>query len=460
MPATLSLTDDDRAALDGERGSATRFAMRILTRTAAAMGAERLLDVSSAHIDGCLYHGRAGLDFARRLARGRGRVRVPTTLNVSSLDLLHPELVRLDPGDGRRRAGTDGRLRVDGMSARRGPARPTSCPSAPRSASTSPGPSPTRSCSPTPCSAPAPGGTATSSTSAAPSPAGRPPQGCISTRSGSPAPYSESPSCRRHCSKTRRPTRRSGTWWDASTGNAVPAIVGLPAISTEDQLKALGAAAASSGAVAMFHAVGVTPEAASLEAATGGRQPVLEVDVGLEELRAARDELSTVEVGAAIGSVSLGTPHCSAAELRRLATSIGDRRLAVPCYVNTGRDVLAWRRRRGPGARGCGRHDRHRHLHLHHPHHRASRDPGGHQLGEMGLVRARQPGVRRGVRHDARVRRLRGSRPASCATGKPGAMAEAIPRACAHARGSHADPRWCWTRRSASGGASTPRPAR
>ena len=58
--------------------------------------AERLIDIASAHIDSCLYHGRAGLDFAERLLDGGGRVRVPSTLNVSSLDLLHPELVRLD----------------------------------------------------------------------------------------------------------------------------------------------------------------------------------------------------------------------------------------------------------------------------------------------------------------------------------------------------------------------------
>ena len=37
--------------------------------------------------------------------------------------------------------------------------------------------------------------------------------------------------------------------------------------TTEDHLKALGAAAASSGAVAMFHAVGITPEAPTLDAA-------------------------------------------------------------------------------------------------------------------------------------------------------------------------------------------------
>ena len=37
----------------------------------------------------------AGLDFARRLIDGGAQVAVPTSLNVSSLDLLHPELVRL-----------------------------------------------------------------------------------------------------------------------------------------------------------------------------------------------------------------------------------------------------------------------------------------------------------------------------------------------------------------------------
>ena len=95
------------------------------------MGAERLLDVTSAHIDGCLYHGRAGLDFARRLADGGARVVVPTTLNVSSLDLLHPELVRLDAGDGGRRPSAHGRLRRRWAAGRPGRARRTSCPSGP-----------------------------------------------------------------------------------------------------------------------------------------------------------------------------------------------------------------------------------------------------------------------------------------------------------------------------------------
>jgi predicted aconitase len=39
-------------------------------------------------------------------------------------------------------------------------------------------------------------------------------------------------------------------------GGLIPAIVGLPSGMSEDDLKALGAAAASSGAVALFHVVG------------------------------------------------------------------------------------------------------------------------------------------------------------------------------------------------------------
>ncbi|MBG9220539.1 DUF521 domain-containing protein, partial [Bacteroides ovatus] len=64
-------------------------------------------------------------------------------------------------------------------------------------------------------------------------------------------------------------------------GAVVPAIVGLPVDTTEDELKALGAAAASSGAVALFHAVGVTPEAPTLDAALHGQAAQRTVDVAM-----------------------------------------------------------------------------------------------------------------------------------------------------------------------------------
>src|ERR671923_1703381 len=94
----LELDDRDRAFLNGEQGEGTALAMRIVVALAEMTEAPRLRDVTRAHVDSCLYHGRSGLDFAERLVRGEARVAIPTTLNVSSLDLLHPDRVRLDAG--------------------------------------------------------------------------------------------------------------------------------------------------------------------------------------------------------------------------------------------------------------------------------------------------------------------------------------------------------------------------
>ena len=93
---TVNLSDSDQEYLNGEQGPAAASAMRIIVRLADAMGASELLDVSSAHIDSCLYHGPAVLDFARWLEDQGGKVKIPTTLNVSSLDLIHPDLYRGD----------------------------------------------------------------------------------------------------------------------------------------------------------------------------------------------------------------------------------------------------------------------------------------------------------------------------------------------------------------------------
>ena len=81
----LELDDRDKAMLAGAEGEAAGLAMRIVATMAEMAGARRLIDVTSAHIDGCLYHGRASLDFAERLIDGGARVRVPTSLNVGSL---------------------------------------------------------------------------------------------------------------------------------------------------------------------------------------------------------------------------------------------------------------------------------------------------------------------------------------------------------------------------------------
>src|SRR5271170_3907306 len=92
----IKLDDFDQALLAGVHGEAAAFAMRLLVRFAEAVDARRFLDIEAAHVDGCLYLGRASLDFVERLVALQGRVRVPTTLNVGSVDLIHPELFRGD----------------------------------------------------------------------------------------------------------------------------------------------------------------------------------------------------------------------------------------------------------------------------------------------------------------------------------------------------------------------------
>jgi predicted aconitase len=131
-------------------------------------------------------------------------------------------------------------------------------------------------------------------------------------------------------------------------GSSVAVIDGLPAGQSEDRLKAIGAAAASSGSVAMFHVVGSTPEAATLDDALQHRAPERVELIRLAELRAARDELTT-ERGERLAAVSLGTPHASLDELERYAAMLGDRRVhhAVECLVSTGRDVMAEAAERG-----------------------------------------------------------------------------------------------------------------
>ena len=90
----MHLTVEERAMLEGAYGPGVAMAMRVVTGLARASGATRLIEISSVHVDGCLYHGQASVDFAERLVQLGSEVCVPTTLNVGSLDLLHPGLVR------------------------------------------------------------------------------------------------------------------------------------------------------------------------------------------------------------------------------------------------------------------------------------------------------------------------------------------------------------------------------
>ncbi len=81
-----SLSKADRAMLSGEDGAAARLCLEIVRDMALIQGADRLIDIDKAHIDGCIYASPANLTFAEKVADLGARVRVPTTTNAISVD--------------------------------------------------------------------------------------------------------------------------------------------------------------------------------------------------------------------------------------------------------------------------------------------------------------------------------------------------------------------------------------
>lgn len=333
----MRLTDRDLAMLDGESGGAAAIAMELVVASGEAIGAPELLDISGAHVDSCLYHGQVSLDFAERMAGEGAVVSVPTTLNVSSLDLLHPDLYRGDPD-----TANNARALMDAYVAMG--CRPTwTC--APYQMTDRPG-----------LGQQVAWGESNAIVFA------NSVLGARTNRYGdfldiSCAITGRAPAVELHTDEGRRATVQVDVWvpdptldndllyvalghlLGRSVGTEVALITGLDGRATEDRLKALGAAAASSGSVGMFHVEGVTPEAPDLETALGGVRPTRTVHVGLDDLRAAVADLSVG--GGHLGAVSLGTPHASLAELSALAALVVGHTTQVPFYVNTSRATLA-----------------------------------------------------------------------------------------------------------------------
>ena len=335
----LALAAEERAMLAGEHGEAARHAMDVLVRYAANVGADRFVPITGAHIDSCLYHGQASLDFAERLVGLGARVRVPATLNVGAIDLLHPELFR---------GGADSAARARRL----------------MELYVAMGCEPTYTCAPYQL-ARRPGlGEHVAWAESNAIVFANAVLGARTDRYGDFIDILAAIAGRAPFAGLHRPEHRLGTLRFAldrvpdrlldedvlypilghvigeRAGTAVPVIEGLPAGVSEDRLKALAAAAASSGAVAMFHAVGSTPEAPTADAACGGRRPTRTIRVGPAMLRDARDRLTTRFTGP-LAAMSLGTPHFSIDEFERLLPLVdGAAGFAVDFYVSTSRSTL------------------------------------------------------------------------------------------------------------------------
>lgn len=123
--------------------------------------------------------------------------------------------------------------------------------------------------------------------------------------------------------------RAAGNYWQ------VPVIEGICVAPTSDELKHFGAAMASFGSIALFHMVGVTPEAQRLEDVGGHRLPLHQ--------RVTRNDIEALTASYAVTRnvdvVVFSAPQLSLYELRSLAELCDGRQFKVPLLAVTSPQV-------------------------------------------------------------------------------------------------------------------------
>ncbi len=336
----MELTPADRRLLDGGGGGGAQLAMQLIVRVAEAIRAPRLIDISWAHVGSAYYNGQANIDFAEKLIRLGTRVAIPTTLTTCSLNLQ-----RLDDSDPDDRNTSLHLIDLyESMGCR-----------------------PTMTCAPYHVRAEPELGehvawTESSAVVYANSILGARTNAYVEFLDMCAAITGRAPDAGLHRTENRRasvvvelhdlPSR----WLDddrffhvlgfligRTVGDDIPAIVGLPDTARTEQLRAIGSAGAASGALKLFHAVGITPEGATLEEASQGAPPSRRIRVGPADLRAAAEQLGAAGGDDVVGAVCLGTPHFSLAEFEQLVPLIRGVRVhkGVRFYVSTSEHVLS-----------------------------------------------------------------------------------------------------------------------
>ena len=343
----MHLTDEEKSILDGKQGGAARIALAVLVDLGELFGAEELMKISQVHIDATLYMVDAGLEFAERIAGLGGEVAVPTSLNPSAIDLLRWKAYRV-PAEilTKHKRLEEAYLKM----------RAT----------------PTWTCAPY--------------------------QNGIIPRFGEQIAWGESnaiafansiigartnryadlmdvcaaiigkvPKFGLHLSANRKAKTLIrlkdisaqmfeneaiypllGYLLGEMAGDQVATITGIPQNVKTDSLKGFCAAAASSGAIGLFHMVGITPEAQTLEMCLHGNKPEKVIDITPDLIKKAEDRLWTAKSDA-VDLIVTGCPHYSPTEFIQLVRLIKGKRVhsSVIFWAFTNRTVYAWIKNNG-----------------------------------------------------------------------------------------------------------------
>ena len=132
-----------------------------------------------------------------------------------------------------------------------------------------------------------------------------------------------------------------GYFTGASVGERIPVLTGRYGRPEVIHHKHFGAAAASSGGVELYHLVGVTPEADTVEMAFGPNRPVEVITYGKAEQRRTYDELNARASDPNVDYVMLGCPHAALEQIEEICALLAGKRISANCnlWVFTSRAV-------------------------------------------------------------------------------------------------------------------------
>jgi predicted aconitase len=325
----MKLTDEEKRILDGKQGAPNKMAMEMLVALGKIYGADKMIPVKSAHCAGLSLksHGIAGAEWAEDLARTGARVCVPTTMNVVGVDRSRDLGLPAD--------WTKNQLRIEDAYECMGCHGTSTCVPyyngfVPRFGESI---------------AWAESSAVVFTNSVL---------GARDNREGGPSALAaglvgRTPAYGLHLDQNRKgnylfkvktPLKdvsdygALGAYVGRIVGTAIPVFDGLSNPYIED-LVYLSAALASSGSVAMFHAVGITPEAPTLSAAIG-RKKVETVTITAREIAKGRRQLTSAK-DTKVDYVAVGCPHFSLGQIKEVAGLLQGKKVSkdVVCWIHT-----------------------------------------------------------------------------------------------------------------------------
>jgi hypothetical protein len=322
----MYLTKEEESILEGEKGPVLERMMRLLSRLGDIYGADKMIPVGSVQVAGVSYKsiGDPGLEFLEDMASRGARVSVLTFLNPAGMDLEDWEAIGFPPDF------AEHQIRIMEAFKEMGIVVTSTC--TPYLAGNLP-----RFREHIAWSESSAVSFANSVVSAR------------TNREGGPSALAagllgKTPNYGLHLDENRIPQVlvdvSAEIASDADFGalgwhigkqvkNKIPYYRGLPAWATTDHLKALGAAMAASGAVALYYAEGLTPEAHLQE--VSGLETISVEDSNIEETYA------TLNTGEEPDIIILGCPHASLRDIQKTAALLEGKTLQKPLWICTSR---------------------------------------------------------------------------------------------------------------------------